>query len=248
MAAKYFELNGRCAKVVYREYTSDEACLTEVIDQGCYARCDVDFLPKEGETWLDLGANIGAFAVWAKLHGAVCHCYEPVPHNFQLLRANVGTYRGFRLINSAVTASRRATLPFFLGSNPGDHYRASIIVPATQRKVLQLPNLHVSEVDVPEYHLYGGIAHPLKGFDGVKMDIEGAEFGIIDQGLIPPCNKLVMEYHLSKDPDMAHFRKRIRLLKKRFRNVYYIESMNQQYKDDQYPGFFDRFIWCWEAK
>jgi hypothetical protein len=80
------------------------------------------------------------------------------------------------------------------------------------------------------------------------MDIEGAEFGMIDQGMIPPCKMLVMEYHLSHDNDMAHFRKRIKILKKKFKTVYYIESMDQEYPDDRYPGLFDRFVWCRDPK
>jgi FkbM family methyltransferase len=46
---------------------------------------------------LDVGANIGGFAVWAadRWPGCEIFCYEPLPDNFALLKANV------RLVNSA---------------------------------------------------------------------------------------------------------------------------------------------------
>ncbi len=40
---------------------------------------------------VDVGANVGSFAVWA-LHrwpDSIVHCYEPVPSNFDLLRRNL---------------------------------------------------------------------------------------------------------------------------------------------------------------
>jgi FkbM family methyltransferase len=46
---------------------------------------------------LDVGANIGGFALWAadRWPGWEIFCYEPLPDNFALLKANVG------LVNSA---------------------------------------------------------------------------------------------------------------------------------------------------
>jgi len=62
--------------------------------------------------------------------------------------------------------------------------------------------------------------------DGIKMDIEGAEFELIEQGLLPPSKKLVMEYHFSKDRSFRNFVMRMNILKKRYNNVYYIPSLH----------------------
>jgi FkbM family methyltransferase len=44
---------------------------------------------------LDVGANVGGFAVWAlrRWPGCELHCYEPLPDNFELLQANAGILR-----------------------------------------------------------------------------------------------------------------------------------------------------------
>lgn len=62
--------------------------LHEVLD-GAYDIVGLELDP--GEVILDLGANIGAFAVWAskRFPGARIHCYEPVPENFERLTVNV---------------------------------------------------------------------------------------------------------------------------------------------------------------
>jgi len=48
---------------------------------------DLPFDPSSPPVVLDIGSNIGAFAVWASTRwpGCILHCYEPHPNNFQLL-------------------------------------------------------------------------------------------------------------------------------------------------------------------
>ena len=45
---------------------------------------------------LDIGANIGAFALWAigRWPGCRLHCYEPLPANFDMLRQNLAHLEG----------------------------------------------------------------------------------------------------------------------------------------------------------
>jgi FkbM family methyltransferase len=220
----------------YRPGTSDEKCMVEVLDTECYAHDGLGFRPRPGEHWLDLGANVGAFSFWCMLHGAHTTAYEPDPLNYRILNHNAAyaAQSEIRPYNSAVTVFQRPKVVFYTGALPGDFYRNTCLAPATIREMHEYNNTHVSKLKGP--------------YDGIKMDIEGSEFPIIDMGLIPPCNKLVIEYHLSHDPDMSHFRKRIKLLKKRFRTVYYIPSMDQEYPNDKYPGKFDRYVWCMDAK
>lgn len=62
--------------------------LHEVLD-GAYEIPGLEL--GEGETILDLGANVGAFAVWAskRFPGSKIHCYEPVPENYERLKHNI---------------------------------------------------------------------------------------------------------------------------------------------------------------
>lgn len=52
-----------------------------------------------GLTILDLGANVGAFSLWAahRWPGSIIHAYEPHPGNFDMLSENVYGYRGIHL-------------------------------------------------------------------------------------------------------------------------------------------------------
>jgi len=42
--------------------------------------------PEEGEVWLDLGAHIGTFSVWAARRGALVTAIEPFPENQLMYR------------------------------------------------------------------------------------------------------------------------------------------------------------------
>lgn len=73
----------------YRPHTSDERVLREVITKAAYRRTTLGFDVRPGEVWLDLGANIGAFALYCKTKRATAVCYEPDPDCFELLSLNV---------------------------------------------------------------------------------------------------------------------------------------------------------------
>jgi FkbM family methyltransferase len=79
---------------------------------------DVDYA-SAAPVVVDLGANVGSFAVWA-LHRwpqSIVHCYEPLPTNFELLRRNLGALEGTRvhLHNCAIGDPARTKM--FLGRN-----------------------------------------------------------------------------------------------------------------------------------
>lgn len=47
-----------------------------------------------GLTILDIGANVGSFAIWAshRWPGSLIHCFEPHPKTFELLKKNLASY------------------------------------------------------------------------------------------------------------------------------------------------------------
>ena len=60
---------------------------------------------------LDIGANVGAFAIWARQQWPGCEldCYEPHPENAKLLRRNVHHLGdGVRVHEVAVSGGNRA--------------------------------------------------------------------------------------------------------------------------------------------
>lgn len=220
---------------------SDEDVLKEVVDKRCYRRAQIGFEIRPGETWLDLGANIGAFAACCYLHGAKAVCYEPEPDCFKLLKTNIGRLKGFELHNSAVTTSSKPRLQAKASDNPDNHYRLTFLpdrAPARYIDAGSFQNKHVSNL------LWPGQDGVL--WDGVKLDIEGSELSMIDQGLLPRTNKLVMEYHFSRDDgSMPNFHRRMKLLRELYEVVKYPPSLDK-HKSGVYPGRFDINVFCME--
>jgi FkbM family methyltransferase len=221
----------RSLRVFYRPDSSDERCLTEVVDRHCYRSRKREIDVEEGEHWLDLGANIGAFGIYCYLRGGTAECWEPVQSCFALLERNLGTLEGFELHQSAVTASKESKLLFYSGKQPNDYYRASI--KPNRQPPVELKNTHAARLQ--------------KHYDGIKIDIEGAEFELIEKGLLPDCEKMVMEYHFSKDRNMTNFHRRMKALRKKY-DVTYQPGLDKPWPDDIFPGFFDRFVFCKRKK
>jgi hypothetical protein len=90
----------------YRPGASDERVLREVITKATYRRSSIGFDVRQGETWLDLGANIGAFALYCKLNHATAVCYEPDPDCFALLTLNVPEFERHNVPLPRGTTSR----------------------------------------------------------------------------------------------------------------------------------------------
>jgi len=225
----------------FRANTSDEFVLNEVIEQRIYRRKKINFDVEAGERWLDLGANIGAFALYCRLRGAGAICYEPDPTCFKILELNAVSCICH---NSAVTVSREPTLPFWKGKLAHNFSKATSI---PSPSLPQHPNGHLPNT-------YAGILRE-SSFDGVKMDIEGSEGELIDQWLLPHCNKLVMEYHSSRDKSIENLKNRLEILKNRFSVVSYppeYDRIIQAGGNDSYGGnqltYFDRMIFCKDPK
>ena len=68
---------------------------------------------------LDIGANIGSFAVWASQRwpGCVIHCYEPLPANFELLERNLAHLQGSTVVLNNVAIGNPDHTRLFLGKN-----------------------------------------------------------------------------------------------------------------------------------
>jgi FkbM family methyltransferase len=225
-------------RVFYRPDTSDERVLKEVIDKRCYRRPSVGFEIETGEKWLDLGANIGAFAVYCRIQGATAVCYEPEPVCFSVLLKNAPE---FKCYNTAITNSRDRSLEFWMSKDQTNCYRGSCIPSKAKNSRKLLPD-KIS-------NLYGGILRK-QSYDGVKLDIEGSEGGLIDDWLLPKTQKLCLEYHLSRDPDLRKLDRRLKILRQRFHIVSYNPELDRLVGSGKRYGksWNDRVIWCCDPK
>ena len=221
-----------------REGTSDERTVIEVVRLKTY-RClrdGFDVLP--GERWLDLGANIGAFALYCRLRGAVAECWEPDLGSFRVLEANLSGWEGFSCVRSAVTDRKDRRIDWWESAKPGQRTRGTTF-PGKGRlhRSGTVPNAHASVLD--------------RGFvwDGVKMDVEGSEFGLIDGRLLPPTRKLILEYHLSRDPSTVALAERVGVLRETFSVVTMNAEMQRLCRSGESGiearrSVYDRLIRC----
>lgn len=138
-------------------------------------------ISKEKLTILDIGANVGAFAFWAlvKWPDSIVTCFEPVPHNFELLKHNLAAFKDRCGLNQlAVSRYTEISRDFFLGQhNCGE---GSFFKDIEQSDNSIKVNT-VSGSEIP--------AHDL-----VKIDAEGAEIEILESLTFKPYAYLI-EYH-----------------------------------------------------
>jgi FkbM family methyltransferase len=216
------DLFGR--EVLYRDGTSDVNVLREVLFRRCYRRVGLGFDVYPGEHWLDLGANVGAFAVYCLSRGATAECYEPDASCYGLLARNAD---GCVTHRAAVTASRDRVVSFRVPAGGVDFSRGAVDPGGSM---------------VVANTLIGDLAGP---YDGVKMDIEGAEHAILDAGVLPSCRKLVLEYHLSRDDDLDALGRRLAWLKRRFGRVAYPPELDRlAAARGRGRSYFDRLVFC----
>lgn len=189
-----------------REGTTDESAIKRCITEKCWFRPLSGFIPQPGERWLELGANIGAFTVNAIAHGAHVTAFEPVPENAAILRANIvaNNYKDRAVVNeSAVTWSGDA-VPFYLPAKERNHYRCSVFA----RRGWQRVDVKFTRFDSID----------LSKFDGIKMDMEGAEIEILEKvkawGRV---RKLAFAYHFANDRSTPRYRGIIERLRQTFR-------------------------------
>src|SRR5579859_2918018 len=137
------------------EGSSDEHALQEVLVKRCYRRSRYNFDVLPGERWLDLGANIGSFALYVESRKGHVHCYEPDEDCFKILKLNAPNAVCYKL---AVTTSHEPNLSFFSSKNPDNRYRGTVIPVERYQQEGTVHNLWAG-------HLLD------RKFDGVKMDI-----------------------------------------------------------------------------
>lgn len=244
------ELKSReiCGRTVYyrpgiNESSSDEDALAEVLERMAYRRVRDKFDVGVRERWLDLGANIGSFAVYCAIRGATATCFEPDTDCFEILKKNAPP-EDFALINSAVTASFDKTLKFYSSPNPDNFYRGTVVpVKRYENNVTEVSNIWAGNLLGNPDWLHGP-------FDGIKMDIEGAEGPILDQWLLPPCRKLVMEYHTSRDSSVENLKRRLAAIRERFQCVRYPAAYDQAIMEgvEHYQPRFDALIFAWNPE
>ena len=164
----------------------------EIFMDECYLR-GLGRPVSENPMILDIGANAGYFSLFAlsRFRGARVIAFEPMPANYALLTRN-------RLLNAGLpwTCVQKAVSgepgELVLACDAGDGLTTSATVLAedtSQRERIRVPAVSLPGI-FEEYRL--------ERFDLLKMDCEGAEFGILYS--CPPeflgrVDRIAMEVH-----------------------------------------------------
>tara|TARA_Y100001973_G_C5179844_1_gene324176 strand:- start:801 stop:1484 length:684 start_codon:yes stop_codon:yes gene_type:complete len=218
MKSKLLEHNG--LKFYAREGTSDEKTFNEVIVNKTYEK--KYFGIKENEKWLDLGGNVGAFALTVLSKGAKVEIYEPDPFSCRMIEKNLKVNNfDANIIQKAVVGNHKKKMTMFVG-NDMQVWRNSLYRNWGNQK-FSVDCIHFSEV-INNNHC-------------CKMDIEGAEIDILENMNIFP-KKLVFEWTFQVDKNLNRYRRIVEKMKANYENVKYY-SYSQDYVEFQ-PNWFPK--------
>jgi FkbM family methyltransferase len=161
---------------------------------------------RPGAVVVDVGAHIGGFALPAARmaqSGRVA-AYEPNPASYELLRENIGL-NGLLNVSTrrAAVAARRGSVRLHLAlANP---LLSNLLGPVDSDEAIEVPAVTIEDV----LNEQGG------RIDLLKMDIEGAEYGVLfpfGELLREKVDSLIVEAHATDQGDPASMRAFLRRL------------------------------------
>lgn len=177
-------------RMLVRRLTADEFFVREVFVDRQYNPDGFEINPTDNV--LDIGGNVGAFAIGAAIRacrGRVV-TVEPVQENFSLLVRNVALNRLKNIVpvRAAVLSQRRSATVYLSPEGTGSHSVFADVTgpPCGEQRVdgVTVPDLF------DQYQL--DVCHFL------KLDCEGAEYEILyglPASCFPRIEKLAIEYH-----------------------------------------------------
>ena len=173
----------------YREGFSDAKTFIEVLKQDCYQKKGMAI--KFNESWLDCGANVGAFSLLAASKGASTICYEPDPYSCEMIEKNLklnGFQNAVEIKQAALVHDERKSTILTIGPK-GGVWRNSIMYKGSRQKGIEVPCIN--------FDTQANLA------DNCKMDIEGAEIAILTNSN-PTFKKFVYEWSFDYDRYIPH--------------------------------------------
>jgi len=193
------------AEFMLRPGSSDRKSVDETWAKNAYRRPSFGFDVEPGETWLDLGANIGAFSVYAHLRGASVVPFEPEPVCSALCRDNLALngWRGTVRREAVVPDSEETkSLALHVNHNPKGFRRHTLFedyLGAKRKK-------HYKPIAVPTAQFSSLVS--VQG-TCLKVNIEGAEVPIFETvgfDTLRLVRKLVFEYSFDYDKSIPRLR------------------------------------------
>ena len=227
-------------RVRVRPGTTDDKVIDEVLVRNHYQNRAAGVGVDADDVWLDLGGNIGTFALLALSAGGRVVSVEPEPENAAMLRANlaanfatghavveagVGLRAGrgaLRVCNGSYNKYRHSFHDMRHWNAARGEWRA-----ARPREVVRVPVVTLASL-LDRY----------PGINAIKMDIEGSEIPLLeslDARTCAPIRKLVFEYTFDVDPSIPRFLAITDRLRRFFSTVHHnkIDARQREYR--HYP-------------
>ncbi len=218
-------------EVYGRQETTDVKVIKEVLYTNVYEKKKIDFYIEPNDAWLDLGGNIGTFALRVLAEGASVISYEPETENYQLMSKNLEhnfPNGAWSIEQSVVSHKKTNNLDLYLCKGSYNKYRHTLH-PVRGRSTVNVKNSYIYDV-LDQYRP-----------SAIKMDIEGAEIEILET-LKPNdykkygIEKLVFEYSFDVDPSIPRFLKIVKELRKYFTLVHYTKVKETELEYKYFPA------------
>lgn len=222
-----------------RPNTTDLQSIQEVVQRRVYTGREIPLT--SGERWLDLGANVGAFSVFAASLGCEVDAYEPVRSNVQQLTINAA----LNPLSGKIRTYTAAVVEL-----PTPEGWVLLATPRSERNQYRYTTM---PKDRWETQKVSGIsfaqAMERHAPHGIKMDIEGAEIAILESireqpQLLDGVKYLALEYHLDYDPSLSSYHSRVSALREIF-DVVKAPKLPEFGTFDKWPS--GKVIRCWRV-
>lgn len=189
-----------------RPDSSDIKSINEVVAKHSYEKQGITL--NEGDHWIDLGANIGAFTVLAASKGCLVTAYEPDPVSWRMTLENLKINNlEAQVINAGVTTTTSNSETFYVNSARKNYWRNSLVKQWRGGKTIKVKTINYQDC------LYTGA--------NIKMDIEGSEFPILENLDYKRIGNLVFEWSFDVDPSIPRFQRVITKLRNEYTKVTY---------------------------
>lgn len=150
------------------------------------------FLPSTPIIVVDIGANVGLFALYMHMTQSVdtIHCFEPAPASLELLRHNTADLQNIHVHPYGLTNRDGRAVMMLHPQNTGQN----MIVPAT---ALGAESIEVQVRDAGKAFSQLGLGY----VDVLKVDTEGCEIAILEslKARLDYIGIVLLEYHSEAD-------------------------------------------------
>ncbi len=186
--------NNLSAKFNVRKNTSDKFVIMETWKYNTYYN-KKDFYNKRNLNIVDIGANIGAFTVYASMRApdGKVFAFEPLSENFSVLNENVELNKSDNIKTFKLgILDKNIRIPIYLSEKNMNKGIGSV---------------HKTNENIKEYIKCRSLKDifeicGIKKIDLLKIDAEGSEYPILlnsDSKTLKKIDKIVLEFHDSLD-------------------------------------------------